>query len=306
MKKTLTLEGGIEVVTHAPSPNFNPLTASAADLASNGFPAMPDDPRHRERYARLWGKIKNKFHYVEPTFQVNRDRTHGPRKRVPAEGASTSTNWCGGVINPPAGQTFDWIEGDWVVPDVSAPTQGEWYYMASWIGIDGDGSNDVFQAGVASQVNQSGTSVSKSIYPWWEWYPAGEVQITNFVVNAGDMITMVLSAKAAGATTGTVNWINTTTGATTNATLKAPSGTKLVGNCAEWIVEAPSVNGGQSALADYGEVFFTVSEAETSAGTTVNGGAGNNINMTAGGKVISDGNLITPSIIQCLYVGSKP
>jgi hypothetical protein len=34
-------------------------------------------------------------------------------------------------------------------------------------------------------------------------------------------------------------------------TLTAPSGTKLVGNCAEWIVEAPTVGGSQSALAEH-------------------------------------------------------
>jgi hypothetical protein len=28
--------------------------------------------------------------------------------------------------------------------------------------------------------------------------------------------------------------------------------------------------------------------------------------MTAGGKTISDGNLITPTIVQCLYIGAEP
>jgi hypothetical protein len=88
--------------------------------------------------------------------------------------------------------------------------------------------------------------------------------------------------------------------------LTAPSGTKLVGNCAAWIVEAPTVGGGQSALADYGEVFFSVCEAVTNGNTTVNGGTQNNINMTAGGKVISDGNLITATVVQFLYAGPQP
>ena len=305
MNKTLTLEGGINVVTHAPSPNFNPLTASAAELVANGFPAVPDD--HRERFARVWGQLKNKFHYVEPTFRVERDRTHGPRHRQPAEGTQTSTNWSGAVVNPPAGQTFSWLEGDWVVPAVDAPTQNEWYYCATWIGIDGDGSGDVFQSGVESDVYVSGSSVTTDYYPWWEWFPGPSVAITNFPVSPGDMITMLLcAADGAGSTTGTVFWTNATTGAATNVTLTAPSGTKLVGNCAEWIVEAPTVNGGQSALADYGETFFSVCEAVTNKSTTVNGGTGSNINMTAGGNVISDGNLITPAIIQCLYVGPLP
>ena len=54
---------------------------------------------------------------------------------------------------------------------------------------------------------------------------------------------------------------NRTTGDSTSLTFNAPSGTSLVGNSAEWIVEAPTVGGQQSSLADYGEVFFSVCEA---------------------------------------------
>jgi hypothetical protein len=305
--KTIKLEGDIKVRTFAPKPNFDPLKASPAELAANGFPSMPDDPHHRERYARVWGRIKHKFHYVAPTLRVEHDQTHGPRHRRPTEGTDTSTNWSGAVVNPPAGQTFKYVEGDWVIPAIDAPTQNEWYYCASWIGIDGDGSSDVFQAGVASQIYASGTSISATYYPWWEWFPASPVTITNFPISPGDMITMLLhSASGAGSTTGYVIWTNVTTGASTNVTLTAPSGTELVGNCAEWIVEAPTVGGSQSALADYGEVFFSVCEAVTVNGTTVNGGTGNNINMTSGGNVVSDGNLITPTVVQCLYAGTRP
>jgi hypothetical protein len=49
-----------------------------------------------------------------------------------------------------------------------------------------------------------------------------------------------------------------------------------------------------------------VCEAVTNSGTTVSGGTGSNMNMTAGGKVISDGNLITPAIVQCVYAGPLP
>ena len=71
-------------------------------------------------------------------------------------------------------------------------------------------------------------------------------------------------------------------------------------------MEAPTVGGAQSAIADYGGVFFSVCEAFLTNGNTVDEGTGNNINMTAGGKVVSDGNLITPTVIQCLYAGSAP
>ena len=128
----------------------------------------------------------------------------------------------------PAGDSFSWVGGDWVVPDVDAPTANQWYYSSSWIGIDGDGSGDVFQAGVECEAYRSGASVTKNIYPWWEWFPISEVQITNFAVGPGDMITMLLcSAHGAGSTTGTVYVTNRTTGLSTSVTLTAPAGNKV-------------------------------------------------------------------------------
>jgi hypothetical protein len=256
---------------------------------------------------RVWRQLKDKYHYIEPTFRVNPDKIHGPRKRQAKEGTETSGNWSGGVVYAPAGQSFKWIEGDWIVPNVDAPTAGQWYYSASWIGIDGDGSGDVFQAGVECEVYRNGTSLTTNIYPWWEWYPTAEIQITNLAIRPGDMVTMLLcSQQGAGSTSGTVYFTNRTTGASTSVGLTAPIGTKLAGNCAEWVMEAPTIGGTQSALADYGEVFFSVCEAVTTTGTTVNGGSGDNINMTAGGSVVSDGTLITPTVVQCLYAGKSP
>jgi hypothetical protein len=282
-------------------------------LQRHGFPPRLPDPHHQERYRRFWNQIKGKFHYIQPTFRVNSEKSHGPRKRLTTEGTETSTNWSGGVVYAPTGTSFKWVQGDWVVPDVGAPTQNKWYYCASWIGIDGDGSGDVCQAGVECEVYQSGGSISRNIYPWHEWFPAAEVQITNFLVSPGDMITMLLctpqsggTGGGAGSTTATVYITNRTTGASTSYNFSAPSGTTLVGNSAEWIVEAPTVSGTQSAIADYGQVFFNICEGYPLSGAAVGGGTGNNINLTAGGNVVSQGSLISPTVVECLYSGSLP
>jgi hypothetical protein len=174
----IMLDQGLKITTFEPPPRgFNPLTATQAELGKHGFP--PRLPNHLERYRRVWGHLKNKFHYIQPTFRVNREVFHGPRKRVVTEGTETSPNWSGGIVYAPSGQSFKWIEGDWVVPNVEAPMPDIWYHCANWIGIDGDVSNDVCQAGVACNVFRSGTSITRVIYPWSEWYPAPEVQITN-------------------------------------------------------------------------------------------------------------------------------
>jgi Peptidase A4 family len=305
--KEIVLDGGVKVTLAEPPPaGFDPLAASASDLLRYGLPARPDSGPHLERYKRVFGQLKSKIHFIQPTFQVNANKRHGPRQRRVGDAPETSTNWSGGVVYAPSGQSFKWVEGDWVVPDVGAPTQNQWYYCASWIGIDGDQSPDVCQAGVECQVYQSGSSVTRTIYPWWEWYPNPEVQITNLPVSPGDMITMLIcSTQGAGSTSATVYFTNRTTGATATFTTTPPSGYQLVGNCAEWIVEAPTVGGAQSAIADYGETFFSVCEAVTNSGTTVDGGTGDSISLV-NGTTLSQGVLVTPTIVQCLYEGTVP
>jgi len=152
----ITLEGGIKIRTFRPPRNFDPLTARAADVVAHGFPERPEDAHHLDRYRRVLGQLKDKFHYIEPTFRINTEKRHGPRQRLPAAGTETSSNWSGAVVFAPAGQSFKWIEGDWVVPNVDPPTQNQWYYCSNWIGIDGDGSGDVCQAGFECDVFRSG------------------------------------------------------------------------------------------------------------------------------------------------------
>lgn len=300
--------GGLEVTTYQPPHGFDPLTADAADLQKYGFPPRQDDPHHQARYEKVLHQLKGKFNYIPATLRRNEEVFHRPRQRLDSAGLETSTNWSGGVVYAPAGQSFVWVEGDWVVPAVSAPTENQWYYCATWIGLDGDGSGDVCQVGIESAAYWSGTSVITQYYAWTEWFPEPEYPITNFPVSPGDMITALLCAQpGAGATKATVYLTNRTTGASTSLSFTAPAGTTLSGNCAEWITEAPGVGGQQSSMADYGEVFFSICEAETSGSVTVDGGTGDNINMiNSNGTVVSDGNLITPTIVQCEYVGTLP
>jgi hypothetical protein len=315
------LSTGMTVTTYSPADGFDPLTAEVADLVRAGFPARPTDPRHLARFNQVLSSVKGKFTYITPTLRENSEVFHGPRQRpVPAgtesasageAGTETSTNWSGGVAFAPSGETFRWVEGDWVIPNVDAPTENRWYYCASWIGIDGDGSGDVCQVGVECEAYRSGTSVTTNIYPWFEWFPYPETAITNFPVRPGDMITALLCTSGAGATSASAYFTNRTTGASTSLTFTAPSGRSLTGNSAEWIVEAPTVGGSQSLMADYGEVFFSVCEAvaynASNNATTVYGGTGDNINMNDGsGHEVSSGTLVTPTVIQCQYVGALP
>jgi hypothetical protein len=71
------------------------------------------------------------------------------------------------------------------------------------------------------------------------------------------------------------------------------------------VVERPEVNGLLANLADYGSVFFFNADAYDGK-AVLDAGQGNNIDMTDGGSVVSEGILDTPTVVQCLYTGSEP
>lgn len=296
---------GLQVSTFEPPPRgFDPLAATDADLVKYGFPRRPtEDPHAMQRYEAVLRRMRSKFHYIVPTFRRRDEIRHRPLEQV--AGTEGSSNWSGAVQHTAQGEAFRWVQGDWTVPNVYPPTQGEWYYCANWIGIDGDGSGDVCQAGVECDVFQSGSSVARNVYAWWEWFPEVEIPITNLPVDAGDEITCVICTTGAGATTASVFVANRSSGAATSFAIQPPKGTQLVGNSAEWVVERPEIDGALSNLADYGSVFFF--NANSYDGSAIlDAGNGNNIDMTAGSSVVSEGILDTPTIIQCLYTGSEP
>jgi hypothetical protein len=256
-----------------PPENFDPLQAEDRELLVFGYPARPDKEKHPELH-EMWTRMASrKLTMIEPQFALRTDKQHGIRNTIAND---TSTNWSGAVSFAAKGDSATYVIGQWTVPDVVAPGLGS-YYCASWVGIDGDGSGDVLQAGTECDVVSFGFFTAKQTYVWWEWYPNYEVQIANFPVTSGDVMFCAICVHSD--TEAGFYLTNLTTGASTSFTKTAPEGTHLVGNCAEWIVEAPTVNGGQSALARYGDVYFDECIAGTKRDHLLYGGDGDLITM---------------------------
>ena len=299
--------GDLQIRTFEAAPEeFDPLTASPAKLAYHGIVPRPDKEKEPELYKR-WHKVySKKLNHIEPEFVKNENKRHFvlKEKKHLKHGVSTSTNWSGAVVFNPAGDPFRWMAGNWIVPDVSQPASlptGEWYYSSAWIGIDGDGSPDVLQAGTDCDILVVGGSVSKYVSAWWEWYPDFSVGINNFPVNTGDYMTCLICVTSD--TTATIYLTDITSGIHTSFEITAPGGTILQGNCAEWIVEAPTVGGSQSALADYGATFFDESYAFTTARVQVNAGTGDTINMVdSAGNVVSETLIEAPQLIKVSFI----
>jgi hypothetical protein len=187
-----------------PLDDFDPRTATSAELAKHGIllrPPGPDDPAAvRAAWEAVFSRVWRAEDRVTPILEPQVGRTHRLRgaKRV-ADTNFTSPNWAGATIQG------DWtvVIGHWVVPQVTEPgepqgLEGGWN-SASWVGIDGAyGSDDVLQTGVEQRVDDSG---NPSYVAWFEWFAPlyqnspGYVFQTNIgglPVTAGDTVYCVV------------------------------------------------------------------------------------------------------------------
>ena len=247
--------GKLEVHTFPlPPAGFNPIKASEHDLTRFGFPRRPDpvkEPRASARWMEAFVRY-HEFTHLVPEFEEHADRVHGPNQRTvkgsEAQLNATSSNWSGEVAFVGGGDAFTWIIGAWTVPHVYAtPGAGGTEYSSAWLGLDGDGSGDVMQAGTESDSDGS-------CYARWEWFPNFEVAIPNFPVACGDAISLLLCNTGPSAAWMSIG--NLTSKHYTSFSFTAPSGTTLVGNCAEAVMERPSVGGTLATLPRYGLIEF--------------------------------------------------
>ena len=108
-----------------------------------------------------------------------------------ADGAKTSKNWSrGGGLRQCTGNPFT-VSGRWKVPKIKSFASGDDLNVVIWIGLDGDGSNDVLQAGVHAVM--SAGDEAPDLYAWFEWFPDDENSIGLPVVS-GDTMGCVITA----------------------------------------------------------------------------------------------------------------
>ena len=171
-----------------------------------------------------------------------------------------STNWSGYVVSeatpsglpclPGTGVAYSAVSGTWTVPAVTG-SRGSSTYSAAWTGIDGFTNSNLIQAGT-EQDYYSG----KAHYgAWWEILPAAETPITSITVEPGDSITVSI-AKVSGTQWSIALTDNGQAGHPAQPTFTTTQTYSGTGASAEWILEAPSVNGRTATLASYGSTVF--------------------------------------------------
>lgn len=187
-----------------------------------------------------------------------------------------SGNWSGYAVSetspsglpcvPGSGQAYTAVTGTWTVPTVSASRGAA--YSAAWAGIDGFTDGNLIQAGT----EQDGVGGSGRYAAWWEVLPAPETVIPSITVEPGDAVTVSITEVS------TSQWQITLTDAgqpghpaqppfTTTQAYSGP------GTSAEWVLEAPEVNGRTATLAQYGSANFDLAAVDgQSPGLTAGSG----------------------------------
>jgi hypothetical protein len=194
-------------------------------------------------------------------------------------GALQSENWSGYAVT---GQKYAQVAGSWSVPTVIAKPGSR--YASDWVGIGGLKSADLIQAGTTEQYVKGHASYNA----WTEILPQSETLIPGFTVRPGDAITVDITRGSGKA------WTMVVTDSTRSETYRVTVNYSSRENSAEWIHEAPEVNGTIVDIASTTNVDF---DHGTVNGSTVIGNAGTLHKIVLVGAVPSD-TKATPSVLD--------
>jgi uncharacterized repeat protein (TIGR03803 family) len=186
--------------------------------------------------------------------------------RVHADASATSSSWSGYVVSGTFGSVTD-AKGSWIVPAVTCAGSGS-SFSSFWVGIDGylPTSSTVEQIGTESDCADG----APSYFAWYEFFPAIDVVIENFPIQAGDKMSAEVRYSSG-------LFILTITDETTGLSAPPVTGTapSAARSSAEWIAEDPrSPDGVLQPLANFG----------TAAYGSDNTGAANTCAATIGAK----------------------
>jgi hypothetical protein len=179
-----------------------------------------------------------------------------PRPAVPSgpSGQGISQNWSGYAA---AGGGYTAVSATWTVPQPDA--SGSAAASATWVGIGGETSRDLIQAGTEETVGSSGRVRYDA---WIETLPQASHPIS-LPVHPGDSVTVSLAEQQPGS--WLITFQNNTTGQDYQQTLTYNSSH----SSAEWVEEAPSSGRRVLPITSFGAVTFTNASA-VKDGKTVN------------------------------------
>jgi len=250
-----------------PPENFDPTAASEEDLAKFGLPKRPDQkqqPRAHALWRRMFGR---RLKYIEPQLRPRRYRTRANSKRAriefgPAGGSTPGRDsWAGTYCVARGGPPLVYVGAMWQLPSIWIPESGPFvgadeYRLATWVGLDGIGIDDVLQGGVDQHI---GSGNGNGCSAWAEFFPSPPATASNFPVSAGDAVIFqaLYLPDPNPLKFGEVLMVNITQAVATIVVVCPGPDTTFSGNTAEWVVETPTLaDGDLAALPGFSPVAF--------------------------------------------------
>jgi Peptidase A4 family len=305
------IEKRVTFAKASPKPDFNPLAASDDELESFKLPPRPDARSSPYAFANWRRAMSPPLRFIpndvfrglvldlKNLFTIDVSRRQRPQ--LASDSAELSNNWSGATIRDDLGETYDLVQGTWMVPRPYPPPPripgGLWshgdFSVSVWIGLDGHdpGSLSLPQIGTTQVVsaatdtdNPSGLTVS--VTAWWEWWfkddPTShqiDIPAALFPVQIGDVICAQLNVL--NPTTVRAFIKNLSSGLVypgfdltpPTVTVQNPAGpVKVEGQTAEWIVERQTkpMSTAMLPFCNFGAVVFTGCNAQvvTAGGTS--------------------------------------
>ncbi len=228
---------------------------SDQDLFSLGYPRRPDAAASPDNYAN-WLDLISRPITVLPAHLVSRsDVSHGPHGVEEGVATKIAANWSGYEAHGGFG-SFVAVQGEWNMPItvVGAP-DGQKTYSSLWVGLDGDGTTDLVQAGTEQDTHQSGGLTWVTYYAWSEVLPnQPTAQEAGISPDPGhDIFVQVWICDSDGNFNlnggyGCFYLLDRTSGQSTQFNTSIGTGYHFGGYTAEWIMERPCLgNCGASA-----------------------------------------------------------
>jgi Peptidase A4 family len=244
--------------------DFDPMTATNAELVKHGLPVRPDQTTQPVLRAKWDSLMSRPLTFIVPELEASDARLFSTANLPNVTGVkpagvqpfnSGSPAYSGAFIYPNGadqGEVFGDILGSWVVPEPELPqsawneAEQQWqdgaYAIAVWCGLDGftafpaTVSPNIVAIGTISSFQVSGGQITNpNVQAIFQWGTSTVVSISNFVVEPDDSVSVLLCGTDNHVTAGITN--NTKNITAPAITMSSPSpGLVVQGLTAEWVV----------------------------------------------------------------------
>jgi hypothetical protein len=277
---------------------------------------LPQDREFRDGLAKFGFRLgKPIMPAMEPAPAPPRSRANARRSataRAVSPGVAagqnswTSPGWSGCTVSGAWSQAF----ARWRVPIIGmpykeSPGQDGYWWTYSWVGLDGAGTNELLQVGIAQAAHPDGRTWCMA---WYEWVAPGSLddppyvsftRIHNFGVSPGNRISAAVKYLPDANGQNSAGYLllsNEETDTLFQIVLRPPPQVTMPGATLDWIVEDPGGGYPNFVLAGFSPVHFElaagISRDNQSVGYPAEGDRWNIVN-TAGTTVT---NVSTPDV----------